>query len=164
LKKELVPWTEEHTIAVKKIKADVKNLPILYVANENLPKFVESDASNIGWGGILKKIKYGEEQFIQFALGTWNLAEQNYSKIEKEVKAAWNYIDKFALDLLYKKFLLITNASALKKVLIKDIKKSSESKFARWQALFENFDFDVEHIKRERNCQPYFLSREYLKK
>ena len=42
------------------------------------------------------------------------------------------------------------------------IKKPGEAKFARWQALFANFDFQVEHIKGTENCLPDFLSREYI--
>ena len=59
LKKYPVPWTSEHTNAIKIIKSKVKTLPILYLVDEDLPKIVESDASGIGWGGILKKTKEG---------------------------------------------------------------------------------------------------------
>lgn len=34
--------------------------------------------------------------------------------------------------------------------------------FARWQALFANFDFEVKHIIGKNNCLPNFLRREYL--
>jgi len=50
----------------------------------------------------------------------------------------------------------------MQKVLSKDIKKASEAKFARWQALFANFDFSVQHIKGENNSLPNFLNREYI--
>ena len=71
-------------------------------------------------------------------------------------------MDKFEIHLINKKFLLRTNASAMKKVLTKDIRRAGEVKFSRWQALFANFDFDVEHIKGEENSLPDFLSREYI--
>jgi len=51
--------------------------------------------SDIGWGGILKQRKGREEQIIQFASGTWNPTENNYSTIEKEVKdisMIWNEV------------------------------------------------------------------------
>lgn len=87
LKTNPPPWTEAHTNVVQQIKVKVKTLPIPYVADENAFKIIESDASNIGRGGILKQKKEGAEQIVQFASGTWNPAEQNYSTIEKEVKA-----------------------------------------------------------------------------
>jgi len=50
----------------------------------------------------------------------------------------------------------------LQKVLTKDIRKAGEAKFSKWQALFANFDFKVEHIKGKENNLPDFLNREYL--
>jgi len=64
--------------------------------------------------------------------------------------------------LINKPFLLRTDASTPQKVLTKDIKKTGETKLARWKALFSNFDFQVEHIKGKDNNLPYFLSIEYI--
>jgi hypothetical protein len=50
----------------------------------------------------------------------------------------------------------------MNKVLHKKITKASEAKFARWQALFANIDFDIEHMKGSGNSIPDFLSRENL--
>jgi len=60
----------------------------------------------------------------------WNLAEKNYSTIEKGVKVSWNCIDKFDIHLINKIFLLRIDTSAMKKVLTKDIKKPGDSMFA----------------------------------
>jgi len=89
-------------------------------------------------------------------------SEQNYSTIEKEVKTAWNSINKFEVNLVNKKFQRRIDVLAMKKVLTKDIKKPGEAKFARWQAMFANFDFEVEHIKGKENHLPDFLSREFI--
>jgi len=62
LKKNPPQWIEAHTKVVQQIKGKVKTLPILYVADDNAFKIVESDASNIGWGGVLKQKKEGKEQ------------------------------------------------------------------------------------------------------
>lgn len=50
----------------------------------------------------------------------------------------------------------------MNKVLNKEVKKASEDKFARRQALFSNFEFEIEHIQGIQNCIPEFLSREHL--
>ena len=47
------PWTPVHTSVVQEIKKYVKNLPCLGIASENSFKIVQTDASNIGYGGIL---------------------------------------------------------------------------------------------------------------
>ena len=59
LKKNPVPWNEEHTKIVKTVKSRVKTLPCLALANPEAFKIVEIDASDIGYGGILKPI-YGD--------------------------------------------------------------------------------------------------------
>ena len=61
LKKNPVPWNEEHTKIVKTIKSRVKTLPCLALADPKTFKIVETDASDIGYGGILKQ-KYGNQK------------------------------------------------------------------------------------------------------
>ena len=56
LKTNPKPWTDEHTQAVQRIKSKVKCLPCLSLANPNYFKIVETDASNLGYGGILKQV------------------------------------------------------------------------------------------------------------
>ena len=58
LKKDPTPWTEAHSQAVRNIKAKAKNLPILHISDDDLPKVVETDANNIGWGAFLKQIRH----------------------------------------------------------------------------------------------------------
>ena len=56
LKKTHVAWTKEHTKIIQQIKIMVKNIPCLFLANPALPKIVETDASDLGYGGILKQV------------------------------------------------------------------------------------------------------------
>ena len=72
LKKKPVPWTDEHTKVVKLIKNSVKSIPCLYLANPTLPKIVETDASNLGYGGILKQVDNNKEQIVQYVSAHWN--------------------------------------------------------------------------------------------
>ena len=54
-KKNPDPWSLQHTQAVKKIKAQIKQLHCLNLPNPQWHKIVETDASNLGYGGILKQ-------------------------------------------------------------------------------------------------------------
>ena len=47
------PWTPTHTSVVQEIKKYVKTLPCLGIPSVNSFKIVQTDASNIGYGGIL---------------------------------------------------------------------------------------------------------------
>jgi hypothetical protein len=64
--------------------------------------------------------------------------------------------------LIYKKCILRTDAATMNKVLHKELNNWGGHKFARWQALFSNFDFTIEHIKGSTNSLADFLSREHL--
>jgi len=72
------PWTNSLTNLVKNIKLCVKSLPCLTLANPTWQKIVETDASNIGYGGILKQINPHDktEYLIRFHLGKWSDAKK----------------------------------------------------------------------------------------
>ena len=85
LKKNQVPWNEEHIKIVKTVKSRVMTLPCLALPNLEAFKIVETDASNIGYGGILKQ-KYGNhERFVRYTSGTSNNAQLNCSTIKKNI-------------------------------------------------------------------------------
>ena len=68
-KKNLIPWNEEHTKIVKIIKSRVKTLSCLALANPEVFKIVEIDASDIGYGVILKQKDDNLARLIRFTLG-----------------------------------------------------------------------------------------------
>ena len=68
-KKNLIPWNEEHTKIVKIIKFRVKTLSCLALANPEVFKIVEIDASDIGYGVILKQKDDNLARLIRFTLG-----------------------------------------------------------------------------------------------
>ncbi|KAI3808514.1 hypothetical protein L1987_24465 [Smallanthus sonchifolius] len=89
LKKNHQPWTENHTKAIRKIKQKVRNLPCLMITNPDWEKIIETDASDIGYGGILKQISpiNKQESLVRFHSGKWNNSQKNYATIAKEILA-----------------------------------------------------------------------------
>ena len=58
-------WSTIHTSIVKQIKSHVKTLPCLGIPTPNSFKIVETDASDIGYRGILKqKTSFGSPEQI----------------------------------------------------------------------------------------------------
>ena len=55
LKKTVKPWIQEHTNIVKLVKTQVKSLHCLGILNPGVFPIIETDASNIGYGGMLKQ-------------------------------------------------------------------------------------------------------------
>ena len=70
LKSNPPPWSDIHTSLVKQIKS-VKTLPCLGIPTVDAFKIVETDAFDIGYGGILKQRVSLEssEQIIRFYSG-----------------------------------------------------------------------------------------------
>ena len=163
LKKNPVPWNEDHTKIVKIVKSKVKTLPCLALADPTAFKIFETDASDIGYGGILKQKIDTQEKLVRYTSGTWNNAQLNYSTIKKEILSIVLCISKFQDDLLNQEFLLRVDCLSAKSVLQKDVKNiASKHIFARWQAILSNFDFQIEYIKGENNSIPDFLTHEFL--
>ena len=164
LKKNPSEWTNEHTRAVRLIKQKVKSLPCLTLANPNWKKIIETDASDIGFGGILKQIDENKQEFlVRFHSGKWKAAQRNYATVAKEVLAIVKCVLKFQDDLLNQEFTIRTDCSAAKFMFNKDFKHDvSKQMFARWQAHLAPFNFSIEYIKGETNSLPDFLSREYI--
>uniref|UniRef100_A0A1U7WXF7 Uncharacterized protein LOC104231921 n=1 Tax=Nicotiana sylvestris TaxID=4096 RepID=A0A1U7WXF7_NICSY len=89
LKKNPKAWTDSHTDAVKRIKQKVNNLPCLTLANPTWANIVETDASDIRYGGILKQCSPIDKQeyLVQFYSGKWNNSQKNYATVAKEILA-----------------------------------------------------------------------------
>ena len=63
-------------------------------------KIVETDASDIGYGGILKQRIHSQEHVISYTSKHWNSAQLKYSTVKQEVLAIVLCIFKFQSDLL----------------------------------------------------------------
>ena len=157
LKKKWKPWTQEHTKVVQHIKKRIKYLPCLNIRQPNAQLIVETDASDLGFGGILKQKldNKPKEEFVRYYSRSWNETQKNYSTVKKEVLSIVLCIKKFEDDLYMKSFLLRINCQSAKPILENDIKNIiSKQIFAKWQALFSNFDFKIEFFTR------FLISRE----
>ena len=117
LKKNHVPWTDEHTKVIQQIKKHIVEIPCLYLADHSLPKIVETNASDLGYGEILKQLQNEREVVIQYTSVHWNDTQKNYSTIKKEILSIVLCITKFQSDLLNQKFLLRINRKTVKDIL-----------------------------------------------
>ena len=143
----------------------VETLPCLGIPSVNSFKIVQTDASNIGYGGILlqRVSPNSPEQIVCFHSEIWTPTQLNYSIIKKEILSIVLCISKFQSDLLNQKFLIRIDCKSSKDVLEKDVQNiASKQIFARWQAILSIFDFDIEFIEGTQNSIPDFLTREFL--
>ena len=119
-------------------------MPCLGIPTINSLKIIETDTSDIGYGGILKQKTNldSPEQIVRFHFGVWNKAQNNYSTIKKEILFIVLCIDKFQTDLVNQKFLIRIDCKSAKYVLEKDVENiASKHIFARWQSILSIFLF-----------------------
>ena len=78
LRKNSKPWSAQHTQTIQQVKQRVQSLPCLGIPHPNAFMIVETDASDIGYGGILKqKLETQNEQLVRFHSGLWHGPQQN---------------------------------------------------------------------------------------
>ena len=101
LEKNPPTWTKKHSMIIKQIKKYVKQLPCIVISSPNTFKIVETDNSDIGYGGILKQVAKNDtkEQIIRFYSGFWSAIQQNHSTIKKEILSTILCVSKFHNDL-----------------------------------------------------------------
>jgi len=164
LRKNPKPWSAQHTQIIQQVKTKVQSLPCLGIPHPDAFMIVETDASDIGYGGILKqRIGTQHEQLVRFHSGLWHGPQQKYSTVKKEILAIVLCISKFQDDLFIKKFLSRIDCKSAKEILQKDVQNLvCKQIFARWQTILSAFDFDIEFIKGINNSLPDFLTREFL--
>lgn len=63
--------------------------------DEKAKSIIEIDASNLGYGRILKQEINGKTSIVRYHFGIWNSAQKNYSIIKKEVLAIVLSVQKF---------------------------------------------------------------------
>ncbi|GAV77393.1 LOW QUALITY PROTEIN: hypothetical protein CFOL_v3_20864, partial [Cephalotus follicularis] len=84
---------------IRQIKNYAKEIPCLHLASPLAFKGVETDGSDIRYGGILKQLIDNKEQLVQYTSGTCNNAQRNYATIKKEILAIVLCVKKFQSDL-----------------------------------------------------------------
>ena len=89
------PWTNDHTRIIRLVKNQVKCPLCLHISNPSTYKVVETDASDIGYGDILKQVKDNNKQIVAFTSKHWNPTQKNYFTIKKEILEIILCISKF---------------------------------------------------------------------
>ena len=123
---------------------------------------VETDASNYGFGGILKQFNptSQKEELLRFTSGNQTKAALNYPTIKQECSEIVKCVLKFQDDLLNQQFLIRVDSSVAKQIFKKDVLNLAHKHlFTNWQSALSAFDFDIEYIKGEQNSLPDFLTR-----
>ncbi|ORD93377.1 POL2 [Enterospora canceri] len=127
----------------------------LQLPDINKPFIIETDASGIGIGGVLKQSQNNSEKCIRFVSRTLRPDEQKWSATDLEALSIIYCIKKFQ-HYLHGRFTLRTDHKPLLQL---QSMKDPVGKYARWRMFLNQFSFDTVHIPGRDNNMADYLSR-----
>lgn len=151
-------WSEECTMAYKKIKDIVSSAPILEHYDPGLPVKLTVDSSYYGVGATIAHVIDNQEKPISFASLTLSSSQQKYSQVEKEALAIVFGVKKFYQYLYGRKFTIKTDAKCLVTLFgnKKGIPPLATNRLQRWALILSNFVYDIEYVQSKNNNADYF--------
>ncbi|MGL5708894.1 MAG: reverse transcriptase domain-containing protein [Aeromonas sp.] len=145
----IIIWNKQQNDAFLKLKRILCESTMRAQPNFNKSFILTTDASESAIGGILSQVDNdGTEKLIYAYSKTLDGTQQNYSVTDKELLAVIKSIQYFRRYLLGRKFLLRTDHQAIS--YIKEAKNPT-SRLLRWGLILQEYDFNVEYIKGEKN-------------
>ena len=122
--------TSELSDAYMRLKSDLCDSVALKLPNPEKPFVLETDASSVAVGAVLKQMDGDEEVSTLFYSLALNSAQRNYSTYERELLAVVKACDAFRVFLLGRHFTLRTDQKALAAIFISAMSVSSSHKVA----------------------------------
>ena len=158
LSKKNVPfvWGRDQEKAFSYMKKALTSSPILQFPDFNLPFYVQSDASDKGFGAVLGQIRNGNEVVVAYASKAISSSQVNWSNIEKEAFAIVWSVKYFRHYLYGRSFTIYTDHNPLKWLFTL---KSPEGRLARWTETLKGYDFKIEYRPGKSNANADALSR-----
>lgn len=135
--------------------------------NPDLEVVLTCDASGTELGAVIShKYSEGYEKPIEFASRTLNAAEKNYNTIVKETLAIVNGTKKFYKYLIGRKFISEIDYKPLLKIFGHDqsIPQMFTSRLQIWAYHISAFNYEIRHVKSDKNCADCCLDTLYVKK
>lgn len=157
-KSKALVWTEKMQENLEELKRRFKGAPILAFPDYESPELfrLTTDYSSMAVSAILSQMKDGKERLIAAAGRKCTPYEANYSSWKGEMSALVYGLKKYEHLLRYRKFLVLTDASALRHLkTLKQVRGIT----ARWLEFMQDFEFEVIHKPGKLNVNADCLSR-----
>jgi len=155
--KKKIPWTQATTKSFETLKKLLTTAPVLARPDFNRSFILVTDASKLGLGCVLTQLDDdGKEHPIIYASRGLKPNEANYAPTKLECLAVIWAVKLFRPYLLGKKFMIITDHSALTGLLKTP---NPTGIIARWIVTLSEYDFDIKYRPGRVNESADFLSR-----
>jgi hypothetical protein len=156
--REVEVWeTPELLEAFGKLKEASCSVDVLKIPDPAKTFILETDASNVAVGAVLKQKGEEEECPVYYYSQILSKSEQNYSVYEKELYAVVRACESFRVFLLGTPFILRSDHKALASLFCSDLKTSP--RVVRWIMRLQEYPFTVEYIPGKENIVADALSR-----
>lgn len=149
---------ERRVAAFNKLKEELCKAPVMMLPNFRKEFWLAVDASNLGFGGVLKQLDdQKRERVIAYASCALKGAQANYHCTDLELLAVKWGIEHFRPYLTDKRFVLFTDHKGLlgKRQLTTDV----TGKRTRWLMYIFMFDFEMRYKPGKLNGDADALSR-----
>lgn len=149
-------WNQSCEMAFQELKEKLCTSPILEYPKPGENFIVDTDASNVGIGGVLSQMIDGEERVISYYSRKLSKQERNYCVTRRELLAVVEVIKSFHKYLYGVKFQLRTDHAALQWLLNF---KNPEGQVARWIQRLQEYDYETHHRRGTLHGNADALSR-----
>ena len=150
-------WSEDLEKVFIIVKEAVANCSELHHLDFSKEIFVNTDASNRGWGAILWQGIESDKKVIAYLSGSYNSVQQRWPTVEQECFAIFKALTSWRHKLLGQKFTVFTDHRNLCFILTSETKK-----LTRWRLALQEFEFKVIHVAGKSNWEADLLSRQLI--
>lgn len=137
-------WSIEAENALQAIKNILVSEPVLANADYSKPFVIQTDASDLGMGGVLVQGEGAEERVVAYTSAKFSATQRNYQTTERECLAVINAIEKFRPYIDGVKFTVVTDHASLQ--WLRNIKDPT-GRLCRWALRLQPYNFDIVHRK-----------------
>ena len=158
VKEPILVATPELLKAFEDIKHAACQIPTVRIPDVTKPFIVETDASNVAVGAVLKQAGNDGKEFpVMFYSQGLSKSERNYSTYERELYAVVKACEAFRVFLLSNPFTLRTDHKALAALFNSKLKDST--RIVKWVMRLQEYPFHVEYLAGKDNTVADALSR-----
>ena len=157
-KAKIFTWTAQCEESFQLLKSKLIEAPILaYPSSDPNARYIlDTDASNVGIGGVLSQIQDGVEHVIAYASQTLSRSQRNYCTTYRELLAVVAFVKQYRHYLLGQEFTILTDHSSLRWLMNF---KDPEGLISRWLLSLQPFDYVIIHRKGTSHGNTDGLSR-----
>lgn len=149
-------WSEAAEKCLDSIKAILVSAPVLANADYTKPFIIQTDASDLGMGGVLVQGEGCDERVVAYTSAKFSATQRNYQTTERECLAVITAIEKFRPYIEGVKFTVVTDHASL--LWLKNIKDPT-GRLCRWALRLQPYNFDIVHRRGSQMVVADAMSR-----